>query len=329
MSTMRWAAALGAALLISVSVTGAPAPLHRGERLEWRFVAGKPFYQKIITETSQKMTVMRNEVAQTQKLALVVRWTPVRRLPDRTWVVKQKFEAIRIDVEVGGSKISYDSTRPGVNNPLAAAGNALLGTELVVMISPRLKVTRVEGREALGKKLGKANPPMQAVIEALLSENGLKEMAESLFAGLPGKRVEKGYRWTETNKGEPAFTNGTWFSPGLPGWTNRSRYVFQGRDPSDKRLGRIVVTQKRTFNPVGQRPAASGAPFNVVKSDFKTGEGTGTILVNLSKGRIERSQITQRLSGRMTIEIGDQRTEVELDQTLKTTVTTSEKKEGL
>jgi hypothetical protein len=307
-------AALGAMLLLAASTVGAPAPIDRGVRLEWQFVTDKPFYQKTVTQTSQKMKVAGNEITQTQTQVFLVRWAPVKQLPDRSWVINQKIEAVRVDIDIGGSKISIDSARPDVNNPLSEFFDALVGAELTLTISPRKKVTKVEGRDALLAKLAKANPALKPMLEAVLSESGLKEMAEPLFAPLPGKSVQKGERWAEESKVD--------MGP-LGTYAVTSRYVFEGPDTKDRKLVRVGVNKKLTYT--APRPGAGGGlPFKVKSSDLKSSEATGTIFVSPSKGRIERSEVATRLRGRMTIEIGGMDTEIEIDQTQTVTVTTSD-----
>ncbi len=315
MSTTRTTStALAAALLVLACARGAPAPFYRGECLEHRFIAGRPLYQKTVTETSQKMTIGGNEIVQAQKQALLFRWAPVRQLPDGNWLVKQKLQAAQVEIEVGGNKISYDSSKPGGKHPLAAFFQAWIDTELTLTIGPRLKITRVEGRDALLARIAKADQALKTTMETLLSDNALKGMAEPLFAALPGKRVRKGERWSEKSTLELG---------GLGNYTTLSRYVFEGRDSANRELGRIAVTQqlKYTAAPPG---AGLALPFKIIRCDFKKAEGTGTIWVNLSKGRTERSQTTKRLGGRMTIEVGGMKTELDLDQTQKTTTTISD-----
>jgi hypothetical protein len=315
MNTMQKAsAALGTVLLIAAGVAGAPAPIDRGVRLEWRFIADKPFYQKTITETSQKMIVGGNDVAMTQKQTFVSRWVPVRQLPDRSWVVKHTIQTVQVEIELAGNKITFDSSKADDNSPLSGFFKALVGAELTMTISPRKKVTKVDGREALLEKIGKADPTLKAMMEGILSEGTLKQMADPLFAVLPGKSVKKGERWAEQSKIDMG---------GIGSYTTLSSYVFEGPDPSDKKLGRIAVTQKLTYSPAG--PGAGGAlPFKVVSTDFKKLEGTGTVWVNLKKGRIERSELALGLKGKMTIDIGGMNTEIDVDQKQKVTITTSD-----
>jgi hypothetical protein len=311
MNTVRGAsAALAAVMLISLCAMAAPAPFSQREHLQWRFVAGKPFYQKMVTETAQTMKISGNDVVQKQTQTLLYRWVPVRQLPNGNWVVKQKLQRVQFDIEVGGSKITYDSAAGAAQNPLAAFFQAWLNMELTLTINSRMKVIKVEGRDALLQKLAKEGAG-KGLADVLLSERNLKETARSLFGPLPGRSVKKGARWDEK-------TNVDW--GGMGNWSILSRYTFAGRDSSNNNLARIAVTQKLQYT--GKSGASLALPYKVVSSDFKKSEGTGTLWVNLSKARTERAQTTMRLSGRMTLEIGGTNTDVEIDQTQKTTITT-------
>jgi hypothetical protein len=311
-TTRRTSAAMAAALMIAVWAVGAPAPIDRGVRLEWRFIADKPFYQKTITETSQKMKVGGNDVSMAQKQTFLTRWVPVRQLADRSWVVQQKIQAVQIELDITGNKITYDSDKAGDDSPLSGFVKALVGAELTLTIDPRKKVTKVEGRDALLEKIGRADPAMKAMMEGILSENALKQMADPLFAVLPGKSVKKGERWAEESKIDMG---------GVGSYATLSSYVFEGPDRGDKTLGRIAVTQKLTYSPAG--PGAGGAlPFKVVGTDFKKLEGNGTVWVNMKQGRIERSKSALQMKGKMTVEIGAMNTDIEIDQTQHVTITT-------
>jgi hypothetical protein len=309
----RSGTALLTTLLATAFAFSAPAPLDRGVRLEWQFVSDKPFYQKTVTHTTQKMKVGGNDVDQSQKQTMVARWTPVKQLPDRSWLVKFKIQSIQMDLEIAGNKLSFDSAKPDPNSPLAEVVQAFTGAELTLTISPRKKILKVDGREALLAKLANANPALKPVLEATLSESALKEMANPLFAPLPGKSVKKGERWAEESKVDMGA---------LGTLATVSNYVFEGPDSANRTLAKIVVKQKLTYAP--PEKGAAALPFKVVSTDYKKAEASGTVHVHLKKGRLERSEITTRLAGKMTLDIGGMNTDIEVDQTQKVTVTTSD-----
>src|SRR5205807_345334 len=74
-------------------------------------------------------------------------WTPVEQ-KEKDWIVKQKIEGVKMEIQIGGNTISYDSSNPGTaNNPLSEFFKALKDSEFTLTIGPDMKVTKVEGRE--------------------------------------------------------------------------------------------------------------------------------------------------------------------------------------
>src|SRR5262249_55283278 len=156
--------------------------------------------QELTTSTVQDMKVMNMDVKQTQKQTFYFSWTPVEE-KDKSWIVKQKIEGVKMEIEIGGNKINYDSEAPGAgNNPLADFFKALKGTEFTLTIGPDMKVTKVEGRKEFIEKLGATNQQMKPLLESILSEDALKQMADPSFAAIPGKEVAKDETWKQTSK---------------------------------------------------------------------------------------------------------------------------------
>jgi hypothetical protein len=293
----------------------APAPVDSGTHFECKFATDKPFYVKMVTETAQKMKVGGNDIAQTQKQTFLFRWAPMKQLPDRSWVVKKKLEAIQMDIDIAGSKITYDSARPG-NGPLDDLFKAMLGAEFTLTISPRKKVTRVEGREALLAKLGNGNALVKALLEETMSESALKAMAGPLLGALPERAVKKGARWASEGQ-VPLGSIGTYVSS--------SQHLFEGLEQRGA-VAKIAVKTKLTFQPPAAGGGGGALPFKIKSAKLASSAGGGTVYFNIAKGRVERSEMTARLAGKMTIEVGGVDNDIELDQTQKTTVTTSDER---
>src|SRR5262249_40929749 len=143
--------------------------------LVWVFKEGKPFYQKMVTKTDQTMTISSNQVQQKQTQTFIFSWTPEKKDGDN-WIIKQKIEAVIMDIDIGNQKIAYDSTKEGanVNNPLADFFKALVGTEFKITLDTKnMKVTNIEGREAFLQKLTNANPQMKPLLEQILSQKAM------------------------------------------------------------------------------------------------------------------------------------------------------------
>ncbi len=111
----RWFVAIPL-LAFMVASARAQAPVE----LKWKFEKGKPFYQEMTTDTTQKMTVMGQNITQVQKVTFFLSWTPVDKDKDGNWTVKQKIEGLAMEIEIGGNKIPFDSRKDaGGTNPLS------------------------------------------------------------------------------------------------------------------------------------------------------------------------------------------------------------------
>jgi len=280
--------------------------------LKWKFEKDKIFYQKMTTETNQTMKVMNNDVKQTQKQTFYFSWTPAKVEKDKVEIV-QKIEGVAMDIDIGGSKISYDSTKDSTaNNPLGDFFKALVGSTFTVTLDPaKMKVTDVAGRDEFLKKLVAANPQMKPLLEQILSKDALKEMAEPTFAVVPDKdNISKGYSWTKT----------TSLDMGPIGkYDNEYKYTYEG---ADGKLQKIKVDTTLKYKAPGDQAGAGGLPFKIKSADLKSTSASGTILFNQEKGRVEKSTMDLELKGKLSIEIGGQATTVELSQTQKSSVET-------
>jgi hypothetical protein len=297
--------------LIALVVVGLPAFAQDKADLTWKFEKGKAFYQTMTTETTQQIKVMQMDMNQKQNQTFIFSWTPKDQDKDKNWVIQQKIEAVKMDIEIGGNKITYDSTNPtAANNPLSDFFKALVGTEFTITLSPEMKVTKIEGRDKFLEKLVGVNPQMKPLLEQLLSEEALKQMADASFSVVPNKEVKKGETWKRESK----------LSLGPIGtWNNTYEYTL---DSIEKNIAKIGVKTTMKYEKPGEN-AAGGLPFKIKSADLKSDSASGTIEFDTSLGRVAKVEMNQTLKGKLEIEIGGTTSPVELTQTQKTTVTTS------
>jgi len=286
--------------------------------LAWKFEKDKPFYQKMTTTTKQDMTVQGNKVTQTQTQTFYFAWTPEKQEGD-TWIIKQKIEGVTMEIDIGGNKISYDSTKDTTAaSPLSDFFKALVGTEFRITVSmPKDKevtVTKIEGREDFLKKLSNANPQMGPLLNQILSEKALTEMATPTFSALPNKEVDaKGD--SKTWKRTSVLDMGP-----IGKYENSYTYTYEGKD--DKKLDKIKVETKLVYKEPADTGGSGALPFKIKKAELTSKPSTGNILFNPELGRIEKTSMKLELEGKMDIEIGGQTTTVSLQQTQDTTVET-------
>jgi hypothetical protein len=304
----RWSMAVLFMGLMAVSAYGQEAV-----KLQWKFEKGKPFYQEMHTSTKQTMKIMgMDNITQNQDQTFYFSWTPLEQ-KDGSWVIEQKIEGVKMDIEISGNKISYDSTNPTAsqNNPLADFFKALVGSTFKLTLSPDMKVTKIEGRDEFVQKLVKANPQMEPLLKQILSDDALKQMADPAFAALPSKPVKKGDTWERQSKLNmgPIGTYDTTY-----------KYTYEGKEG---KLDKIKVDTVLNYK-APETSATSQLPFKIKAAKLETKNATGTILFDNEKGRLDKSDMKLTLDGKLTIEIGGMATEVDLNQEQQTNVKTSD-----
>src|SRR5262245_57429434 len=104
----------------------------KGTALKWKFEKGKPFHQKMYTKTVQNMKVMNNDVPQTQTQTFYFTWTPTKIDGDKV-TLEQEIAGVTMEIDIGGNKITYDSTKEATaNNPLADYFKSLVGSKFTI-----------------------------------------------------------------------------------------------------------------------------------------------------------------------------------------------------
>lgn len=283
--------------------------------LKWKFEKGKTFYQDLTTETTQDMKVMGMQVTQKQKQTFFFSWTPVEE-KDKNWTIKQKIEGVKMEIQLGGNTISYDSTNPpAANNPLAEFFKALVGSEFTLTVGPDMKVVKVEGRKEFLDKLVAANPQMKPLLNEVLSEDAMKQMADPAFSAVPNKEVKVGEAWKvpiKLNLGPIGSYDGTY------------DYKFVGKDDKNKDLDKIAVTAQIKYSPPGANAPQGGLPFRIKSGNLESKKAAGTVVFDEKIGRVVSSDMELNLEGKLDVEIGGMTTTVDFKQTQKTTVKTSD-----
>jgi len=311
--------------LVVVAVLGGANLAGSQEKLTWKAFdkPGDKFYQEMTTETVQTMKVMGMEVKQTQSQTFYMEWNPEKNDKD-AWIVEQKIIGVKMNINIGGNNIPYNSQdKDQPANPLTDFFAALKDAKFTLTISKKdddkefMKITKIEGRKEFIDKLVKTNMQLDALLKQILSEDALKQMADPTFAAIPAKKelrdkgVKKGDTWENVSKLDmgPIGT-----------YTTTSKYTVKD---VDKKLATLDVSTSLNYD---APTAKSGAlPFEITKGKLTGKDGKGTVVFDMEKGYIKSSTMELTLNGTLTITIAGQPTEVTLDQTQKSTLTTYDK----
>jgi hypothetical protein len=307
-------------VLLIAGAAAAPVAAQDAD-LRWRLAKGQTFYQSVTTVTRQVMTIDRNRVEQKQNQTFHFRWTPLDDPNDGLVELEQTIIGLKMDLDAGGSKVTYDSLNPpaGGGKPIDKFFAAMVGGRYTLTVDlNRREVTGIKGAEEFIGTIVKANPQMKPLLEKILSERALREMVQPTFAALPGRRVPRG--------GGPgaAWTIKSDLDMGPIG-RYATTYTY-GYDGPDDRTGleRIRIKTDLKYTPPDPNAPAQ-LPFRVKAAKLDAKDAGGTVLYDPAAGRIARHEMGLTLVGELTIEIKENATTVGLEQTQKTTSVFSDK----
>ena len=183
--------------------TDAPKGTSVGNPLTWTFVKDVPFYQEITTRTVQDIKVQGTDVSQNQTQTFYFKFEPLRRDGDR-WVVRQTIEGVKMSIDIAGNPVKYDSTNEeataGANTALNAFFKALKGAQFTLTIAQDGTVEKVEGGDEFVKKLTATNKLLEGLLDKILGEEAIKQMADPAIGLTPKEPKKVGESWAKTIK---------------------------------------------------------------------------------------------------------------------------------
>lgn len=283
----------------------------------WKAFDSK-FAQKLETVTVQKLVVQDQTINQTQEQTFYVTWTPKEK-KDGNWVVDQKIEGIKMSIDIGGNKIEYDSdSKSDKKNPMTDFFDKLKGQTLTYHVDPKdMKIVKIENREKLITDLSTTNPQMKTLLDTLLSEDALKQMAQPTWGAFP------------TDPGKTTWPKTVELNLGNIGsYKSELTYTISKTDKN-----KIDITSSLTYTkPSKDLKGAPRLPFTIKEADTKgmTAKGSGSAEFDPVKGRFKSIKMNTQISGlKLTIEVGNVSTDVTINQTQDSTVTTADTIEEL
>jgi len=278
----------------------------------WKGFEGKEFFQELKTVTDQELSVMDQKIKQKQEQTFFVTWTPKEKDKDGNWVVEQKITGMKMAIDIGGNKITYDSEAEKIaSNPMSDFFNNLKGATLTYHISPKMEITKIEGREALINKLSATNPQMKTLLETLLSEDALNQMAQPTWGAFPPDD-RKGDSW----KKDVNLNLGN-----IGSYVSKLDYKISGKDKN-----KIDITSTLDYKAPSKDAKAPKLPFTIKEATTKDmkATGTGTAEFSQAEGRFSKVEMKTEIKDlKLVIEVGNVDTTVTINQNQTSTVTTA------
>ena len=175
--------------------------------LRYRWTKGDTVTYRMVLQTTSLVTGVHgmNEMRIDQGLTQVIKVTAVDVAPDGTATLRETFEALKLEVDGPGGRVSYDTAVPGSANPkiqpLRQTLEAIAGGTITIEQAPDGSIRRVEGAAKILEQITKntQHDPAAAAaaqgLKAAFSDEALKSSLEQSFPKLPADPVKPGDVW--------------------------------------------------------------------------------------------------------------------------------------
>ncbi|MCI0701777.1 MAG: DUF6263 family protein [Planctomycetia bacterium] len=297
-----------------------------------------PFYQEMKTDVTQIIQVQGQPLTQNQKSTFWFQWTPLSEEKAKEgneeytrWKVKQKIEGLKMEIDISGNQIVYDSTKADTTG---SAGNPglleffknLKDAEFTVTLGKNYKVEKVdeEDKKKFIAKLSAGSAQMESLLKKVMTDEALKEMADPTYKLFPpdGAAKKKGDKW-ERKTMLPLGPVGTYEL------TYKFTYAEPDKDGARKDMDKIEVETFITYAAPKENP--EGLLFRIKDGSKLVTDTSGTppgnkgvIYYDPKNQRIDYAEIKIKLKGELIVTIGGTDTKAELTQEQKTVIQTKD-----
>lgn len=262
--------------------------------LRWQFKQGDSFILETKSQLNQVVKVNQQELKNDIVHTTVVKYTISEVAADGSITLEQQIESM---------KATNPDGSPSTGNN--AIFNQLQGTILKAKLSPQLQVSSVEGYDELLKRLAGDDPSVRRVVQALLSEEQLKNAIGHSLGFIPQKDVASGTDW----KREMTVSLGP-----LGSVVTSLAFKFDGVT-SYENQNLAKISYQPTVSYVPPKPEATNPEMSVVKGTIQLKEGTGTAYFDPKAGRLYASTMKLKLAGDMTIKLQGKEVPCTFEQT--------------
>lgn len=262
--------------------------------LRWQFKEGDSFLAETKSHLVQTVNVNGKAYPQDTVHTSVVKYTVTAIDKDGRIVLEQQIESM---------KASNPDGSPSVGNN--AILNQLQGAIIKARLSPQYEVKELEGYDELIKRLAGDDPSVRRVVQALLSEDQLKQTIQNTLGMVPQKDVEAGATWKRQLLMQlgPLGSIKTELDFKVSGATK-----FEDKDL-------IKIDYQPSIQYIPPTGDATNPVLSITQGKVQLKSGSGTIYFDAKAGRLYSSSLKLQLTGELTARVNGTEMLVTFDQT--------------
>ena len=287
---------------------------HPPVTLKFQWVPGKTYLQKMSLDQSLVIPMGAAKVNQAMKMTAetVMKVTATGGAGGKE--IEAKHERIRMEMEMGGQKMAYDSAKPeDQTSPFAAVGG-IVGKPFVLVVDEKNHVQAVKGLDEMSKALG-ANPAAMKMMKQFQDKDAMDQLMNTWISQtLPNRPVKAGDQW-------PFDANMKLGEMGK--FRMVGTYHFKGFAPCDG-VDCAVLDMEGKMDVALTAPGKddAGNPLAAMMPKFKDGVIKGRIYWDNDLGWMRGMEMQQKLSMSMKNPMDGAEMSIPMDQKIHTTVTT-------
>lgn len=267
--------------------------------LKWKFREGDTFYAVQNGTINQAMSLMGQDIEIKMKVQSVTRFR----------IKEVKKNATVIEMTLLKQKMEMDGPAgfPGVD-----IGEKLSNITFTFTVNDKMEVVKFEGYDKFLEALGGEDPMTAAMLRAMLPEATLKQSFGQTFSLAPDKPLAPGETWKHKDK----------MSLGPIG-SLEIQSAYKLREVNGNLAKLSVTAEVKWTDSDAKMPQQF--PFKVSGADIKSDKFDGTAVFNLDKGRLESVQMEMHIKGSLTVEVMNQKVDMDLKQQVRSEMKVVEK----
>ncbi len=229
-------------------------------------------YEMNMTSTSnidQEMMGQEMKVSQKMEMAFLYQVTDV--LPNKNFQVEYSILKMKMDIDVNGQSMNFDSEKPDASSPMGTVLKSLTSLKIKFEMTDAGKIENVQGLDEFAKQIS-GNMQMAQTMQMFTNQDNFGSFVGQTFSYLPEREVKKGDKWTSLFK--------------LPSLMNAATTMnFELADVKKSSVLLNVTSDVNMEMPMEQQG---------MKMDMKiTGTQTGTMTIDPKDGWLQTSDLNQ------------------------------------
>lgn len=282
-------------LLFSFSTTQAKSKV----LLRLNLQKGSIYEMNMHVNSDINQEMMGQNMKISQQMEMVFSYKIADELPNKNFQIEYSMGRMKMDMDVNGNSMSFDSQNPDENSPVAPVLIALNDMKITFELTPAGKVEMVSGLDEVAKKIA-ANPQMLQTLRMFSDKENFGSFASQTFNYIPEDKVKEGDKWSASFK-LPLFND------------NNTTMNYEVASIEKNSMNLNVNSNVNLDSPIEQ---------NGMKINMKmTGTQTGTMAVDTNDGWVRSSNLNQKFD--MNLKMKNPQTGEDMEIPMKVNSTTN------